>query len=656
MTVWKGSHEKGLGLQGINMPRKYDASTLKVLRGLDPVRQRPGMYTDTASPDHIVREAIDNGVDEAMGGHATTVSVQMNEDGSVTIEDDGRGMPVDIHPEEGVSGVELILTKLHSGGKFSEGDDSGYAIAGGLHGVGISVANALCEELSVEVKRDAKVWTLICRGGEPTKSLHVTGRCAKEKTGTKVTMRPDAKYFDTTEFDLRTMAKMLRAKALLCRGLRTRLVRNSGQSEDWYFEGGLNGVMEETLYDFETEPEKAWTQRCEGEKGKRVREMEWSMAWINDEAPPPAGPTESYVNLIPTPGGGSHVQGMRSGIARAIRAHIEHRGLGNAKTKVTADDASSRLRFIMSVHAHAPQFAGQTKERLSERAIAEEVERHFERELALWMARHTSSADKIAQCAIEAMNRRLKLRANAMRRRNTSGPRLPGKLTDCNGGQWEDTELFLVEGDSAGGSARQGRDRRTQAILPLRGKIKNTWEVETDQIAQSETVSDIIVALGVEPKARTCEGLRYAKICILADADSDGLHIATLLVGLFTKHFPALIGEGRLYVAQPPLYRIDAGKTVLYALDDGERKQIEEDLRRQGKRNINVQRFKGLGEMNPKQLRDTTLRPGQRRLKQITMENDEEATRRIDMLLAKRRSKERREWLEREGDRAVNNQ
>ena len=634
------------------MGKAYRSSALKVLKGLDPVRERPGMYTDTSGPDHIVREAIDNGVDEALAGHATRVKVTLDEEGFIEVEDDGRGMPVDIHPEEKISGVELILTKLHAGGKFTEDGDSGYEAAGGLHGVGISVANALCETLSVEVTREGKRWALTCAGGTPQGKLKNIGRCPKGESGTKIRMRPDPKYFDTTEIDVKAMARGLRAKALLCRGLTTELVRAGGEREEWRFERGLDGVIEEALGGLDTAPASAWTHHCEGERAKRVRRMEWSMTWITDEMPGPSGPTESYVNLIPTPGGGSHVQGMRSGIARAIRAHIEHRGLGNAKTKITADDASAGVRYVLSIHAHAPQFAGQTKERLSERAIAEEVERHFERELALWMAGHTSEADQIAQSALEAMGRRLRLRANAMRRRATSGPRLPGKLTECSGGEWKDTELFLVEGDSAGGSARQGRNRATQAVLPLRGKIKNTWEVETAQVAHNETVNDIIVALGIEPGSATCEGLRYGKICILADADSDGLHIATLLVGLFTRHFPALIKEERLFVAMPPLYRIDAGKTVRYAIDEGEREAIERELRGQGKRQINVQRFKGLGEMNPQQLRETTLEPSQRRLRQITMDDETNAGERIDMLLAKARSKERREWLEREGDRA----
>ena len=631
------------------MAKTYDASDLTVLRGLEPVRQRPGMYTDCGSPDHIVREAVDNAVDEALAGHASSVSVELGGDGQVSVRDDGRGMPVDIHPEEGVSGVELILTRLHAGGKFSE--DGGYGVAGGLHGVGISVANALSTRTEVEVRRKGRIWQMQCENGEPTGELKNIGKCARHESGTTVTLWPDPKYFDNPRVDPKNLARTLRAKALLCRGLTSSLKHPDGRREEWKFENGLEGIVSEALDGIETVPEKAWTASCEGTQGARVRKMQWSLAWVTDEGPAPPGPTESYVNLIPTPAGGSHVQGMRSGIARGVRNHIEHRGLSTGKTKVSADDCTAGLRYIMSLHAHAPQFAGQTKERLAERSIAEECERLFDREIALWMAGHTAMADRIAECAMEAMQHRLKMKAASKRRKSGPGPRLPGKLTECTGGRWEDTELFLVEGDSAGGSCRQGRDRKTQAVLPLRGKIKNTWEVGTETLGSSETISDIATAIGVNPGSKSCEGLRYAKICILADADSDGLHIATLLVALFMRHFPGLIAQGHLYMALPPLYRIDAGKQVRYARDDRERVAIEAELS-SGRGKVEVQRFKGLGEMDPEQLRETTLRPGQRRLLRITDTEPAISGETIDMLLAKGRAKERREWLENEGDKA----
>ena len=622
---------------------RYDAADIEVLSGLDPVRRRPGMYTDTSRPTHLAQEVIDNAVDEALAGHAGTIQITLFKDGSCEVADDGRGMPVDIHPDEGMSGVELILTRLHAGGKFSSRN---YRFAGGLHGVGVSVVNALSTRLEVWIKRDASEHHMAFADGERASELTVIGSVGRRNTGTRIRFWPDAKYFDSAKFNLRALRHNLRAKAVLCPGLTVRLLDEaSGEQDEWLYQDGLRDYLRGLLVDQACLPAELFLGNVEREADA----CEWALAWL------PEGDLvqESYVNLIPTAQGGTHVNGLRSGLTEALREFCDFRNLLPRGVKLAPEDVWDRLCFILSVKVTDPQFSGQTKERLSSRSAAGLVENAVHDAFSLWLNQHVGEGEAIAQLVIERAQSRLKTERKVVRKKVTQGPALPGKLADCISQDLSRTELFLVEGDSAGGSAKQARDKDFQAILPLRGKILNTWEVESGSVLASAEVHDLAVAMGVDPGNRTLDGLRYGKIIILADADSDGLHIATLLCALFLRHFPALVEAGHIFVAMPPLFRIDVGKQVFYALDEAEREETLARIEREKLRGqVAITRFKGLGEMNPPQLRESALHPDTRRLLRLDID-DAGATRGLmDMLLAKKRAPDRKAWLEDKGDLA----
>jgi len=603
------------------MSKQYTASSIEVLSGLDPVRKRPGMYTDTTRPNHLAQEVIDNSVDEALAGHATTIEVTLHGDGSMTVLDDGRGMPTDIHPEHGVSGVELILSQLHAGGKFS---NDNYQFSGGLHGVGVSVVNALSQVLEVTIWRDGQVHRIGFKDGYKALDLQVVETCAKKKTGTSVRFLPDPKYFDSPRFSVPRLKHVLRAKAVLCPGLRIKFnAPNAEDSAEWYYEDGLKDYLKVHSTGYEVLPAEPFVGSMTG----TTEGVDWAVHWQ-----PEGGELlqESYVNLIPTAQGGTHVNGFRSGLLDALREFCEFRNLLPRGIKLTPDDLWERCSYVLSAKLADPQFAGQTKERLSSREASAFISGVVKDAFALWLNEHTGEAEQLAEMAIYSAQTRLRKSKTVARKKITQGPALPGKLADCTGQDGERTELFLVEGDSAGGSAKQARDREFQAIMPLRGKILNTWEVDSNEILASQEVHDIAVALGIDPGSDDLSGLRYGKICILADADSDGLHIATLLCALFVRHFRKLVAEGHVYVAMPPLYRIDIGKDVYYALDEGEKQGVLERIKAENKRGkVNVQRFKGLGEMNPLQLRETTMDPNTRRLVQLGLEPGEQGKTRI---------------------------
>ena len=626
--------------------KTYSAESLQVLTGLEPVRRRPGMYTDTTRPNHLVQEVVDNSVDEAIAGHAQEIEVTINQDGSIEVQDDGRGMPVDIHPEHKISGVELILTRLHAGGKF---DNENYSFSGGLHGVGVSVVNALSDWLEVEVKRDGNLYRQRYVRGEPVTKLEKVDTVGKRNTGTRVRFIPEAAYFDTTALAMTRLRHLLRAKAVLCPGLRMSLSIEGKPEENvsWYYEDGLKQYLEQSIGDAECVPEMTIQHTAQG-----VQETtDYVLKWVVDGS---AQVAESYVNLIPTAAGGTHVNGLRSGLVDALKEFCEFRDLFPRGVKITGDDIWDQCNYVLSVKLNDPQFAGQTKERLSSRQSAVFVAGVAKDAFSLWLNEHSVEGEKIAEMAISNAQKRLYAAKKVARKRITSGPALPGKLADCSGQDTDRAELFLVEGDSAGGSAKQARDREFQAVMPLRGKILNTWEVDASQVLASQEVHDIALAMGVDPGVDDLTRLRYNKICILADADSDGLHIATLLCALFVKHFRPLIDAGHVYVAMPPLYRIDVAKEVYYALDEAEKTAILERLAVEKKRSTpSVQRFKGLGEMNPPQLRETTMFPDTRRLVQLTNESGTSTDRVMDMLLAKKRAPDRRAWLEKNGNEAV---
>lgn len=621
----------------------YNAEAIEVLSGLDPVRKRPGMYTDTTRPNHLAQEIIDNSVDEALAGFATQIKVVLHKDQSLEVVDDGRGMPTDIHPEHGISGVELILTRLHAGGKFS---NKNYQFSGGLHGVGVSVVNALSTRLEVTVRREGIVSTISFKDGYKDEELKEIGTCGRRNTGTKVHFWPDASYFDSPRFSVPRLMHILRAKAVLCPGLRVIFEDKSGTDSEvteWHYEDGLNDYLKSMTQGFAPLPQEPFTGSLHAEQ----EAVDWAVQWL-----PEGGEllTESYVNLIPTPLGGTHVNGLRTGLLEAIREFCEFRNLLPRGIKLGPDDLWENCAYVLSAKLADPQFSGQTKERLSSRECAAFISGVAKDTFSLWLNQHTDEGEQIAELCINNAQKRMRKAKKVARKKVTQGPALPGKLADCSSQDLTYTELFLVEGDSAGGSAKQARDREYQAIMPLRGKILNTWEVDSSEVLASQEIHDISVALGVDPASDDLSGLRYGKVCILADADSDGLHIATLLCALFVRHFQPLVAEGHVYVAMPPLYRIDVAKEVFYALDEGEKDAILDRIQAEKKRGkVNVQRFKGLGEMNPLQLRETTMSRDTRRLVQLTL-NDEDVIQSMDMLLAKKRSGDRKVWLEQKGN------
>ena len=630
------------------MKDSYSADAIEVLKGLDPVKKRPGMYTDTSRPNHLAQEVIDNSVDEALAGFASEIRVTLRKDGSISVSDNGRGMPVDIHKKEKIPGIELILERLHSGAKFSS--DS-YKYSGGLHGVGVSVVNALSKSFEVFIKRDGKLHHISYRDGKKYSNLSIKDNVGKRNTGTLINFLPDPSYFDSSKFSVVRLKHLLRAKAVLCSGLTVvfedETASNKNESKyDWHYEDGLKSYLSSELSDKELVLANPFYGSAEGEG----EEAEWAVQWQthNDEAL-----SESYVNLIPTSQGGTHVNGLRTGLVDALREFCEFRNLLARGIKIAPEDVWKNCNFVLSIKMIDPQFAGQTKERLNSRQAFAFVSGAVKDYFSLWLNQNTEEAEAIAALAIENAQDRIKAGKKVVRKKAVTGPALPGKLADCACVDPSRGELFLVEGESAGGSAKQARDRETQAIMPLKGKILNTWEVETGSILASSEVNDISIALGIDPGSEDLSDLRYGKICILADADSDGLHIASLLIALFVKHFPILVRSGHVYVAMPPLYRIDHGKEVYYALDDLERDHFVQKLQKENKNTkVVVQRFKGLGEMNPSQLRETAMAPGTRRLIQLELEKTKTTDELLDMLLSKKRSNDRREWLEKKGNLA----
>ncbi|MFP3013713.1 MAG: DNA topoisomerase IV subunit B [Arsenophonus sp. NC-XBC3-MAG3] len=620
----------------------YNAEAIEVLSGLEPVRRRPGMYTDTSRPNHLAQEIIDNSVDEVLAGYAKCIDVILYDDQSLEVIDDGRGMPVDIHPEKKVPAVELILGQLHAGGKFS---NKNYQFSGGLHGVGISVVNALSKRIEVTVSRDSQIYRIVFEHGEKVQELKVIGSCAKRTTGTGVRFWPDSYFFDDPRFSISRLSHVLKAKAVLCPGVKILFKDKINNTEQrWHYNDGLTDYLMEAVNGLVTLPEKAFVGNFVGQ----IEMVDWALLWL-----PEGGEllTDSYVNLIPTAQGGTHVNGLRQGLLDVMREFCEYRNLLPRGIKLTGDDIWERCAYVLSVKMQDPQFAGQTKERLSSRQSAAFVSGVIKDAFSLWLNQNVQEAEQLAEFTISSAQKRLRAAKKVVRKKLSSGPALPGKLADCTSQDLNLTELFLVEGDSAGGSAKQARDREYQAIMPLRGKILNTWEVSSDEVLASQEVHDISLAIGIDPNSNDLSQLRYGKICVLADADSDGLHIVTLLCALFVRHFPTLVKAGHIYIAMPPLYRIDLGKEVYYALDEGEKTAVLDRLSyKRGK--PNVQRFKGLGEMNPAQLRETTLDLNTRRLIQLIIndENYQKTLAMMDMLLAKKRAEDRRNWLQDKGN------
>ncbi|WP_442499246.1 DNA topoisomerase IV subunit B [Methylobacter sp. sgz302048] len=627
------------------MSNEYNAAAIEVLSGLEPVRKRPGMYTDTTRPNHLVQEVVDNSVDEAIAGHADSIDVVLYKDGAVLVTDNGRGMPVDIHPEQGIPGVEVILTQLHAGGKFS---NKNYQFSGGLHGVGVSVVNALSEKLEIEVKRNGKVYRMEFANGDKQTELTEVGTVGRNNTGTSVKFWPNEKYFDSSKVSVTRLKHVLRAKAVLCPGLKITLKVEQPEEEIvWCYQNGLQEYLLDRVGDIEFYPQQPFM----GNMSASHEAVEWGVVWAIEN--PGEMLAESYVNLVPTAQGGTHVNGLRAGLTEAMREFCDFRNILPRGVKVAPEDVWENCHFVLSVKLEDPQFSGQTKERLSSRECVAFVSGVAKDSFSLWLNQHPAEGEKIAEIIISSAQKRLRSNKKIVRKKITAGPALPGKLADCSAQDIARTELFLVEGDSAGGSAKQARERDFQAIMPLRGKILNTWEVDSNQVMASQEVHDIAVALGIEPGSNDLQNLRYGKVCILADADSDGNHIATLICALFYQHFPALVKAGHVFVAMPPLYRIDIGKKVFYALDESERQGVLDRIKAEKlKGTINVQRFKGLGEMNPSQLRETTMNPDTRRLVQLTVQEEDDTNAQLDLLLAKKRAQDRKIWLETKGNLA----
>jgi topoisomerase-4 subunit B len=626
--------------------QSYTAQSIEVLSGLDPVKKRPGMYTDTSRPNHLAQEVIDNSVDEALSGHCDEINVTLYEDGALEVKDNGRGMPVDIHPEEKVSGVELILTRLHAGAKFSQ---KSYGFSGGLHGVGVSVVNALAEKLEVTIYRDSKIYQIIFSNGDKIKPLKVIGTCPKTQTGTIVKFWPNNKYFDIPKILASKLIHLLKAKAVLCPNLKVTFQDvEKKENHEWHYQGGLSSYLLEEIGSQAIIPEGGFSGELTSEK----EAVSWAIAWLL-EPPESELLNESYVNLVPTAQGGTHVNGFRNGLLEAMREFSEKRDLLPRGVKLAPEDIWEQAAYVLSFKMHDPQFSGQTKERLTSRESAAFVSGCVKDAFSQWLYQHIAEAEILANLIIAKANARLKKGKQIERKKITQGPPLPGKLADCTSQDVTRTELFLVEGDSAGGSAKQARDKNFQAIMPLRGKILNTWESDTKEVLASQAIHDIAIAIGLDPGSEDVGSIRYGKICILADADSDGLHIATLLCALFLKHFRKAVEMGHVYVAMPPLYRIDIGKEVYYALDEAEKQGMLDRIHAENKRGkIQVTRFKGLGEMNPIQLRETTMDPNTRRLLQLTLIDRPKVEAMLDLLLAKKRAAHRREWLESKGDKA----
>ncbi len=626
------------------MNAAYNASSIEVLSGLDPVRKRPGMYTDTTRPNHLAQEVIDNSVDEALAGHAKKIEVTLYKDGSLGVIDDGRGMPVDIHPEKKVPGVEVILSTLHAGGKFS---NKNYEFSGGLHGVGVSVVNALSKRLEVTIRRGGHEFFIAFEDGYKVESLKPLGKVGQRNTGTGIRFWPNKSYFDSSKVSVSKLVHLLRAKAVLCSNLRVVFHDEvKGESQEWCYEDGLTDYLLGAVTGYELLPEIPFSGSVSAEK----EAVEWAFLWLAEGG---ELVQEGYVNLVPTVQGGTHVNGLRTGLTEATREFCEFRNLLPRGVKVAPEDVWEKVCFILSVKMQDPQFSGQTKERLSSRESAAFVSGVVKDAFSLWLNQHPETGDQIAQMVILAAQKRMRSGKKVVRKKISTGPALPGKLADCSSGDPNRTELFLVEGDSAGGSAKQARNREFQAIMPLRGKILNTWEVEVDQILGSQEVHDISIAIGLDPGSEDLSKLRYNKICILADADSDGAHIATLLCALFVRHFRALVEAGHVYIAMPPLYRIDIGKEVFYAVDDSERRGILDRIEAEKKKGkLMVTRFKGLGEMNPLQLRETSIAPDTRRLVRLTIASGDQTNSIMDMMLAKKRASDRKSWLEEKGDLA----
>ncbi|MFI2812971.1 MULTISPECIES: DNA topoisomerase IV subunit B [Microbulbifer] len=623
---------------------KYSAEDIEVLTGLDPVRKRPGMYTDTTRPNHLAQEVIDNSVDEALAGHAKKIEVVLHKDNSLSVSDDGRGMPVDIHPEQGRPGVEVILSTLHAGGKFS---NKNYQFSGGLHGVGVSVVNALSKVLEITIQRDGQVHRMGFQNGNKASDLEVIGTCGKRTTGTSLRFMPDPQYFDSPKFSVPRLRHLLRAKAVLCPGLTVVFINEQdGESDQWFYEDGLKDYLAAANQGWEVLPAEPFV----GSFSASTEAADWAVQWLPEGGEVTA---ESYVNLIPTAQGGTHVNGLRSGLLEAMREYCEIRNLVPRGVKLGPEDIWAQCSYVLSAKLADPQFSGQTKERLSSREATAFVSGVAKDAFSLWLNQHTEEGDRLAELCIGNAQKRLRSAKKVARKKVTQGPALPGKLADCASGDTSRSELFLVEGDSAGGSAKQARDRDFQAIMPLRGKILNTWEVDSGEIFSNQEVHDIAVALGVDPSSDNLDGLRYNKICILADADSDGLHIATLLCALFLRHFRPLVKNGHVFVAMPPLYRVDIGKDTYYALDEAEKQGILDRISAEKKKGkVQVTRFKGLGEMNPLQLRETTMDPDTRRLVQLYVEDGDDSNQVMDMLLAKKRAGDRKQWLESKGNLA----
>ena len=620
----------------------YDSKAIEVLSGLDPVKKRPGMYTDTSCPNHLIQEVLDNSVDEAISGHCTNIKIKIQKDGFINVSDDGRGMPVDIHPEHKLSGVELILCKLHAGAKFS-GDE--YNFSGGLHGVGVSVVNALSESLQVNIKRDSKEHEMRFSNGDKKNELKVVGDVGLRNTGTSIKFKPNPEYFESDKIKTNELKHLLKAKAVLCPGLTIDFHDESKKEKiKWFYEDGLKSYLEDQSDGIDL----ILSESIVSSNSSKDQEVEFVINWTSK--PYKNKLDETYVNLIPTAQGGSHLNGFKSGLLDALKEFCEYRSLLPKGLKINADDVINNAIFVVSSKMQNPQFAGQTKERLDSKDHMTFVSGSTKDILSIWFNKHTEEGEKIAELAIISAQARVKASSTVERKKTFKGPALPGKLSDCNSEDLNKTELFLVEGDSAGGSAKQARERSFQAIMPLRGKILNTWDLESSEIIKSQEIKNLSTAIGVLPGNADVSSLRYGKICILADADSDGLHIATLLCALFLRHFKPLVSDGRIFIAMPPLYRVDCGKEVLYALDELQKDKIVKDFKnKKGKPKINIQRFKGLGEMNPSQLRETVMDPESRQLVRLSISATDNANAMMDLLLSKKNAPARKEWLEKKG-------